>query len=613
MVERLCRSGNEVVETKSQVAAALGIDRRVAVDVLMPCLAGCLVNVDLMARQNAERAWARTLRPIMYLEGCRYDETPMATTVSDIHSEVLVSGGGDDGAGGTIARRVGTIRQTLGKDSGPTKLFQTETTYGMLGKVDGATPEAAQYLGLIGTPLTWVQTLDSTAAKVIKRALEKITMPSVHSQSFPLRSRVVTSDKASSNIRCEKDIQRERGGAWGSLTLSCDTHNASTCHTKTAALVASDVSGMLNIALACGAPGAMKKFRRCVREYVMAKIDLACGPPSSDAVKWKDAMIDLFMARGPDIVARRALVRMCLPCDWRDTEKIGFVLGGEVSQFKEHRLLKLAIANGVVQSLCGRIFTTYPRHRWVGFDLAISELGILEAAHKILSNSFRIFCAESARPAKVLAPVLPFLEIASSTGARPMIVDGDAAGSGGQQDTQSAAGEPRAAEHQLAPDMAVDWAEQNARHRSVAAAYLAEDPLGRMILIRKVFEPFRQLLFDQIALGSARWEQKQRSVEAKHLLTGDGGRRKFRVEVAATGEYEDRFLDAIEKLMMGADSWEMLPPELLDLRHRSLATRLLARAASTVQALFQAAFYVDRILLVFCLMLRRNLCFCIVF
>ena len=54
--------------------------------------------------------------------------------------------------------------------------------------------------------------------------------------------------------------------------------------------------------------------------------------------------------------------------------------------------MKLAVANGVIQGVCSHSFKKHLRHRWTGFDLPISEPGILDAAHQTLSKAFRMLC-----------------------------------------------------------------------------------------------------------------------------------------------------------------------------------------------------------------------------
>ena len=73
---------------------------------------------------------------------------------------------------------------------------------------------------------------------------------------------------------------------------------------------------------------------------------------------------------------------------------------------------------------------------------------------------------------------------------------------------------------------------------------LGQYPLGRMVFMRKVFEP-------------------------------------------ALGEFEQVFLSIFERLRKESEQRVHLPPDVMTVRHRSITFRLLARAGSTMHALLQ--------------------------
>ena len=64
-------------------------------------------------------------------------------------------------------------------------------------------------------------------------------------------------------------------------------------------------------------------------------------------------------------------------------------------------------------------------------------------------------------------------------------------------------------------------------------------------------------------------------------------RRQYRMEVAALGEFEERFLSSIGRLMIESEQSIGLPTDVMTVRHHSLTFRLLARAGSTMHALLQ--------------------------
>ena len=82
------------------------------------------------------------------------------------------------------------------------------------------------------------------------------------------------------------------------------------------------------------------------------------------------------------------------------------------------------------------------------------------------------------------------------------------------------------------------------------------------------------------------WERhmgrKQRSIAARSRLLGTKERRKYRMEVAALGEQEERFMTSTGRLMLESEQWVHLPPDVMTVRFR-----LLARAGSTFHGLLQ--------------------------
>ena len=80
-------------------------------------------------------------------------------------------------------------------------------------------------------------------------------------------------------------------------------------------------------------------------------------------------------------------------------------------------------------------------------------------------------------------------------------------GPGGEQAAHVGSGNPGVSADE-------DWAALNVKFWRVAMGYFAQYTRGRMVIIHKVFEPFRILLLDQIGLGSEKWEREQRSIAA---------------------------------------------------------------------------------------------------
>ena len=132
------------------------------------------------------------------------------------------------------------VREVVGKTWVSASSATRRRLVRCLGRVGSADPAGVRYLCIFSNPLTSVPSVESCTARVTKRALERVTTTSEMSSASPRRTRLATCDKASSNLACEKAIQKDRGEEWTNALLSCDTHTAAGCHGKTASLVAED-------------------------------------------------------------------------------------------------------------------------------------------------------------------------------------------------------------------------------------------------------------------------------------------------------------------------------------------------------------------------------------
>ena len=43
----------------------------------------------------------------------------------------------------------------------------------------------------------------------------------------------------------------------------------------------------------------------------------------------------------------------------------------------------------LVYALCGRSFKLYPRHRWLGADIVVDQIGLIESIHGLATAAFR--------------------------------------------------------------------------------------------------------------------------------------------------------------------------------------------------------------------------------
>ena len=378
------------VETKAALVDRLRVDGA-KVDKVMPLMTSALVTLEQVARRRLEVLSTRAfLDPLVYVDACRYDETAMRAVSA--HVSHLVAQPALEGREGSRLPQV--RRVVIGTDLGPHKFFQTECTFAMLARaratLDGAGDSEA-FVALKGSTATFVQSVQSNTAENYKIALGRVARPAPETMEFKLPVRLATSDSHPSNLKAERDMARVRGGAVGHLFFPCDMHIAAGCHTKVAALVKDDVSSLLAVSLSLCLAGSMRQFRKCVVEDVKERLVFLHGRPPHSAAKYKEHVMDLFMSRGPDVRLRRSLAQLYLPGDWRNDAEIEYFYQSPGSDdVIDETHLRAVIARGVARAIANRSLTTYPRHRWLGFDLSIDEIGLLEVTHGILGTAIAV-------------------------------------------------------------------------------------------------------------------------------------------------------------------------------------------------------------------------------
>ena len=102
----------------------------------------------------------------------------------------------------------------------------------------------------------------------------------------------------------------------------------------------------------------------------------------------------------------------------------------------------------------------------------------LEAAHQILSKSFRMFCELlDLRAQRKIRHGQSSAQLNTSLGdqslTRSLTLPSEGSGNPGVSADE-------------------DWAALSAKFRRVAMGYLAQYPVGRMVTIQKIFEPFQR-------------------------------------------------------------------------------------------------------------------------
>ena len=110
---------------------------------------------------------------------------------------------------------------------------------------------------------------------------------------FNRLQRLTCTDAHGANLRAER-ARRLENPALNLLHTTCDIHKIATIVKRCAIVAPIQVTGMIGIALALHQGGAMKSFRRTLREFLREKVTLLHASPgdrqtNTDAQFWHNS------------------------------------------------------------------------------------------------------------------------------------------------------------------------------------------------------------------------------------------------------------------------------------------------------------------------------------
>ena len=236
--------------------------------------------------------------------------------------------------------------------------------------------------------------LEQCTAKVIKHHQLSISRLTRASQAFAGLTRAVCTYAFSGNIGAELSIANDRSAissGCSSLHLLCGVHATAGCYTKTFALLNPHITGVIRAALALRTGAAMSRFRDCLRMEIASRLAVKDGLAPAGALQYKVAVCRLFVSHGRSVVTRRALLALCPNGEWR-VSSVEYYHGPRGRQLNDEAILD-TLTEGLVVALASSQPTLYNRSKWTGSDMAVDDLGIFEAVHRLLSTTFARFCA----------------------------------------------------------------------------------------------------------------------------------------------------------------------------------------------------------------------------
>lgn len=479
--------GHVTMMTKRALASNMDLAER-DVEPKLCRLACVLAHCDRSALQSfGECLRAQAAALCMYCEFAKYDATTMRVTVRP-----QVAGHAADGAQSSASALVDSMAQSPGesmslprseeflsdeKVSQATSFLGGEHSFLMLAKVGHS--ERSRLVLFFGNVSAWNQLVDRTTGETLAAAISEVTPTPIVAENFEMKVRCSTTDAAASNFRAERWFSTRRDG-WKFIHLACNIHRVARGHTRTFELVGEAISGMVNFSISVSTASSMSHLRQAFALVVDKDLVVLRGAPPVANREFQSLVLSMFLQRGRRCHERRAALQQVMNGDWQKQGVVEVYIGGEGPVTQEIRKqVRRQVVRCIMVALLGRSFSTYPRHRWTGADLACDEVSLCAAVHGILFPAYQIFLTRFAKPS---APP------ATSS----MLTDGPA---WGDESALPIAGDQLGAIAADVPSRGDEgpstWSETHARCRRVAGERLGSKPRHTMLAIRTVLEPWR--------------------------------------------------------------------------------------------------------------------------
>ena len=537
-----------------------------------------------------------------YIEAVQYDETDLPVRIKGDPKDTSAIGVAEARPGAQRGALTDTLSNALVASSGmkslgahaskaPQKVMQTRLETG-----------AVLRLGAWLVTLTFhtpcpLAVMESSSAACILRQQLLFSPARRASSAFNRITRAATTDALAANRACERSIMPTRGVAHHghSLHLLCGVHATALVYSKSFAPLDPEMSGAIRLALSLRTGGGMTRFRKCLREEVASRLDVLHGRAPPSALAHKRALLRRVVAHGCAVETRQALLVLCPNGDWRKANVEYYVLPG--SPLTDPGAILEHVTNGLVIALASSQPHVYNRSKWTGSDIAVDQLGVFEACHRLLSTTYARFCASFASGSLAAQYLMSGramrdythqsqVEVANALGLDAEVSEEVEAG---EQPGPSEPPAPLAVGDLGSGDAKSDqWAAENAANRKKGFAFIRPGCLGSLVLIRLAMEPLRQYLGKQFERASDAWEFKERAQLAEALKAGEQRKRRFRVVEVAQGADDEQFMQSLRLLFDCKNLWSPMPQVSQTVTMRALAFRTLSRQCCAFNKLLKS-------------------------
>ena len=537
---------------------------------------------------------------VHYIEAVQYDETPLRTRIVGDGALAKAKGRPPSAAlavqallplvDNTLVLREGQSKSLQVSASGaPQKIVQTRGDVGMVIRLG----ERLVTLSIRPHfPLAVVEDTSATCLRQLQLSLSRVGRAA---RAFQQVTRAATTDAFSGNKLAEASIGVERAlaGQNSSLHVLCDVHGTAGVYDKTFAPLDPFITGVIRTALSLRTGAAMARFRHCLRLEIASRLEVFEGACPREAVDYKERVVKMFVSHGSKVTTRRALLALCPNGDWR-APKVQFYADFR-HQFRNRLVVQEHLTSGLVLALASSQPALYNRSKWTGSDIAVDDLGVFEAVHRLLSTTFARFCASFAKGTLAQQKYLKLgAALAAFDAPQPQEQSAeDAIEAEGDADPDANVAQPVEAD-QKSGDKGADtageggsdvWAQENVKCRRLAMAFLQSRPLGHLVLARLLMEPLRQYMGKQFDRAAEHTTWAARADLADGRLSMPEFLLKSPVVQVALGRDDDFFKAQLSILASRPEMWTVSPPSSHTGLQRALAFRCISRMGCAFQKL----------------------------
>ncbi|CAE7200397.1 unnamed protein product [Symbiodinium microadriaticum] len=434
-------------------------------------------------------------------------------------------------------------------DSCVAKIMQTRYRIGVVVR-DLATDQHIFVKGLVPTLLhalqrTRGQDICLSQQRVIESVPEVDQLASL-CEPDGISVDITTADRYVANPAAEAALQQLRPEDCA-LHTDCEVHRLSTSINWSLEDVSHHVSGLIATSLVLRQAGCLARFRDHLCDEIESRLVITHGPPAGGREQaYREAVYAAFL--GLDVcrpqdkkslrsrtASQKAVLEYFMCGDLQGEAVQVFTRGLDATQPEVMALVKHAI----IPALLPGSMPSYARHRWLGGELAVDYLGLLEGHNKLFSCTVRrMFAAGPQQQLPHSVPALTGWEaLEDAIVQHAEAQDEDKGKDDKDQEAEEAAAKVMESELDPASVAEAGWVEFNKSMQDKMKRWALGYDLAMLSLMRCILGISARLMYRLLQRSSSNWDQEQQS----KLLTAEG--RSYRAsEAFLKGDIEACFV-----------------------------------------------------------------------